>query len=207
MHAPASAWCGATCGTRRFGVILRHDTDGFEGGARRLFNSPIEHLEALFDADTISEQVLRELADELSHRKSERATKLGRRVATRLDRLEQGRDHVDQLNPSMPDLQPLCLVADGLRKAVAQSGVFKHVLGGNQSRWLDERIGTVHTAQGREAEAVLLVLGAPNQSQAGARNWRGTAESAERRRDTRERSPLCCWQSSALAPCRSVQRS
>ena len=40
-------------------------------------------------------------------------------------------------------------------------------------RWTRERIGTIHTVQGREAEAVIFVLGTPNGDQTGARGWAG----------------------------------
>ena len=39
--------------------------------------------------------------------------------------------------------------------------------------WIRERIGTVHTVQGREAEGVIFILGAPNSNQNGARAWAG----------------------------------
>ena len=39
--------------------------------------------------------------------------------------------------------------------------------------WVNERIGTVHVVQGREAEGVIFVLGAPAPKQVGARRWAG----------------------------------
>lgn len=38
-------------------------------------------------------------------------------------------------------------------------------------KWLNNNIGTVHTFQGREAETVIFVLGAPNSNQNGVRKW------------------------------------
>ncbi|TCD28796.1 hypothetical protein EZ456_04440 [Pedobacter psychrodurus] len=44
----------------------------------------------------------------------------------------------------------------------------------NPYLWPTERIGTVHTVQGREAEVVIFVLGAPPPEQTGARKWAGS---------------------------------
>jgi superfamily I DNA/RNA helicase len=69
-------------------------------------------------------------------------------------------------------ITPFVIVADRLRSTIRESGVLQNWVN-DKGRWLYERVGTVHTAQGREAEAVIIVLGAPNPSQTGARNWAG----------------------------------
>ena len=37
--------------------------------------------------------------------------------------------------------------------------------------WANDHIGTIHTVQGREADTVILLLGAPKASQGGTRSW------------------------------------
>lgn len=69
-------------------------------------------------------------------------------------------------------ITPFVIVADRLRGLIRETGVLKNWIA-DDWRWINERVGTVHTAQGREAEAVIIVLGAPNPSQTGARNWAG----------------------------------
>ncbi|MBB5876186.1 AAA domain-containing protein [Xanthomonas sp. 3498] len=78
-------------------------------------------------------------------------------------------------NAILPDLYivtPFVAVQDGLRQLVKQDGVLQGWVD-NAFNWPSERIGTVHTVQGREAEAVIIVLGAPDPSQNGARQWAG----------------------------------
>ena len=70
-------------------------------------------------------------------------------------------------------ITPFVIVADRLRGIIRQAAVLQNWVDDDEWRWLNERVGTVHTAQGREAEAVIIVLGAPNPSQTGARNWAG----------------------------------
>ena len=75
----------------------------------------------------------------------------------------------------VPDLYivtPFVAVQTNLRRLIRQSGVLKR-WGVTNENWVNERVGTVHTVQGREAEAVIFVLGAPGVEQAGARRWAG----------------------------------
>jgi len=70
-------------------------------------------------------------------------------------------------------ITPFVIVAERLRQVIRESGVLKMWRIEDEWQWTKERVGTVHTVQGREAEAVILVLGAPLRQQTGARNWAG----------------------------------
>jgi energy-coupling factor transporter ATP-binding protein EcfA2 len=79
------------------------------------------------------------------------------------------------ITPDLFIITPFVIVADRLRQLVRESGVLADlgVEEGDHWKWTSDRIGTVHTVQGREAEAVIFVLGAPSPAQTGARNWAG----------------------------------
>jgi AAA domain len=74
--------------------------------------------------------------------------------------------------PDIYIITPFVVVQDNLRVLVRSSAVLD-CWKVDPGRWLYDRIGTVHTVQGREAEAVIVVLGAPAPQQTGARNWAG----------------------------------
>lgn len=74
-----------------------------------------------------------------------------------------------------PDLfvvTPFVAVQDGLRRAVENDEPLAGWLKDPRA-WAYDRIGTIHTVQGREAEAVFFVLGAQMDDQLGARVWAG----------------------------------
>ena len=76
------------------------------------------------------------------------------------------------LVPDLYVVTPFVQVADGLRQLINASPLLAARIP-ELRNWTAERVGTVHTVQGREAEAVLLVLGAPRPDQTGARAWAG----------------------------------
>lgn len=76
------------------------------------------------------------------------------------------------LKPDLYVVTPFVQVSDGLRRLIRESSALVAEIP-DLDRWVYERVGTIHTVQGREAEAVIFVLGAPNDDQIGARAWAG----------------------------------
>jgi hypothetical protein len=75
-------------------------------------------------------------------------------------------------NPNLYIVTPFVVVQDHLRKLVTRGSLLAQWTE-KPWEWAYERIGTVHTVQGREADTVFFVLGAPAQTQTGARGWAG----------------------------------
>jgi AAA domain len=76
------------------------------------------------------------------------------------------------LKPDIYIVTPFVIVQDNLRQLIESSNVLS-AWTQEAWAWTRERVGTVHTVQGRETEAVIFVLGAPAPQQAGARGWAG----------------------------------
>jgi hypothetical protein len=76
------------------------------------------------------------------------------------------------MNPDLYIITPFRIVQDNLRKVIRDSGVLNGWTD-DPWKWSTDRVGTVHVAQGREAEAVIFVLGASAPQQTRARDWAG----------------------------------
>ena len=76
--------------------------------------------------------------------------------------------------PDIFVISPFRIVQDQMRQLIfLREGLIRRLSKLSARNWAHERIGTVHTFQGREAEAVIFLLGAPNENQNGARSWAG----------------------------------
>lgn len=75
-------------------------------------------------------------------------------------------------DPDLYIVSPFVIVAQRLRERVSASGLLQRWTS-DPYAWTRDRIGTVHTVQGREADTVMFVLGAPLPMQRGARGWAG----------------------------------
>ena len=79
--------------------------------------------------------------------------------------------------PEPPDLYVICPFkqpARQLRQLLQDtSAVLPQLTPKERQDWIGRRVGTVHTFQGKEAEAVILMLGAGRGAKAGSRTWAG----------------------------------
>lgn len=73
--------------------------------------------------------------------------------------------------PDVYVITPFRIVANELRRRIGDEPRLLNGLGVDADDWLRNRVGTIHTFQGKEAEAVIAVLGAPMAAQQGARRW------------------------------------
>jgi superfamily I DNA and/or RNA helicase len=78
----------------------------------------------------------------------------------------------DLPTPDLFIITPFVVVQDNVRRLVRESGMLQNWTD-DPGAWVYQRIGTVHTVEGRESEAIIFVLGAPATQQTGARAWAG----------------------------------
>jgi hypothetical protein len=69
-------------------------------------------------------------------------------------------------------ISPFRIVAQKLRELLVEQKAIDRWTNAPR-KWVKENVGTVHTVQGREADSVILVLGAAEPQRRGARNWAG----------------------------------
>lgn len=74
-------------------------------------------------------------------------------------------------DPDVFIITPFRIVAQEIKRRLEREIQLFSALGVDAREWANSRVGTIHTVQGREADTVILVLGAPKASQHGARAW------------------------------------
>jgi superfamily I DNA and/or RNA helicase len=74
-------------------------------------------------------------------------------------------------NPDVFVITPFKIVEQEMRRRIDRETDLLRAFGVKTDVWSRDRVGTIHTFQGREADTVILLLGAPNAGQHRARQW------------------------------------
>ncbi len=94
----------------------------------------------------------------------------GRLIAAALAKLCGALPHVPDVYVICPFRMPAARLSAML---LATPGLLTGLSQTDRREWIKHRVGTVHTFQGKEAEAVILMLGAGRGAKAGSRSWAG----------------------------------
>lgn len=73
--------------------------------------------------------------------------------------------------PDIFIITPFKVVEQEMRRRIERETELLRSLGVKDDEWVRDRVGTIHTFQGREADTVILLLGAPKSNQHRARQW------------------------------------
>lgn len=74
-------------------------------------------------------------------------------------------------NPDVFIITPFKIIEQNMRRRLDSETDLLRAFGVKLDEWCSDRVGTIHTFQGREADTVILLLGAPKASQQRARQW------------------------------------
>lgn len=74
-------------------------------------------------------------------------------------------------DPDVFIITPFKVIEQEMRRRLDRETGLLRSLGVKADEWPRDRVGTIHTFQGREADTVILLLGAPKASQHRARQW------------------------------------
>lgn len=74
-------------------------------------------------------------------------------------------------NPDIFIITPFKIVEQEMRRRLESETDLLRAFDVQLDEWIRDRVGTIHTFQGREADTVILLLGAPKASQQRARQW------------------------------------
>jgi hypothetical protein len=74
-------------------------------------------------------------------------------------------------NPDIFVISPFRIVVHEMARSLGSRPDLLRMLSRDSTQWLKDHVGTIHTFQGGEADTVILLLGAPAESQNGAREW------------------------------------
>ncbi|CAI0962393.1 DEAD/DEAH box helicase [Serratia ficaria] len=74
-------------------------------------------------------------------------------------------------NPDVFIITPFKIIEQNMRRRLDSETDLLRAFGVKLDEWCRDRVGTIHTFQGREADTVILLLGAPKASQQRARQW------------------------------------